>query len=169
MITHRVEGDLILMLENSCKGITPPMLTAQGCNCFHVQRAGLAAGLSRFPQVLEADRVHGTRGDIERLGDFSYAHLGNSTLVFNLYTQYNYSRQRMNVDYSAIRSAFMRLNDISKRGEFEDREFYIPYIGAGLGGGDWDIISEYIDSATPDLDLTVVAYRHGVDPRLAPK
>lgn len=169
MITRRVEGDLILMLENSIREITPPMLAAQGCNCFHVQRSGLAASLSRFPEILEADREHGSKGDFGRLGDYSYAHLGNDTLVFNLYTQYSYSRQRMNVDYSAIRSAFLRLNALAAMDEFEGREFYIPYIGAGLGGGDWDIISEYIDSATPNLDLTVVAYRQGVDPRLAPK
>ncbi|WWS23940.1 hypothetical protein vBKpnAMK2_00291 [Klebsiella phage vB_Kpn_AM_K2] len=35
---------------------------------------------------------------------------------------------------------------------------YIPKIGAGIAGGDWELIEKLINLATPDIDIMVVEY-----------
>lgn len=87
--------------------------------------------------------------------------------IFNLITQDNYGRtgQRF-VSYWAIASSFKLMNDqlmkLIKSADETDPVHWkkphvaIPLIGAGLGGGDWNIIKEIINDSTPDIDITVV-------------
>lgn len=158
MIVNYWKGDLVKMLDNSIKrGDFFSM--AQGCNCFVTQGSGIAGQLRRFPEVYKADVRKGMNGCREKLGDYSVAEIANST-IYNLYTQHEYANRSVrNADYAAIAVAFCELNKLPIG------TLFIPRIGAGLAGGNWDVIEQIINDATPDLKIIVVDFEEGYDPR----
>lgn len=159
-ITRIVKGDLIaLAKENKFDGI------AHGCNCFNRMGAGIAPKINKaFTNVLDVDFSHVPRvGSLKRLGTYSVSIQdfdgiqGCAFLVFNLYTQYSHTYIKNNppVDYSAVKSVFESLNKLLPDGFC----LGIPKIGAGLAGGDWDKIEHIINTATPNLRITLVEYQ----------
>ncbi len=127
-----------------------------GCNCFCTMDAGIARSIkSEFPEALSADA--GTKkGDRNKLGSYSHATVirnEHSITIINGYTQYNYSGKPILVDYKAISSLFTQLKK-----EYSGKRFGYPKIGAGLAGGDWNIISAIIDQELSEEDHTLVTY-----------
>lgn len=125
-----------------------------GCNCFCIMGAGIARQIKEiFPEAYLADRKT-TPGDIKKLGCYSRAksspQLGNITVI-NAYTQYNYNKYSTAIVYIAVKKVFEKINQ-----DFKGKKIGIPKIGTGLAGGDWKQISNIIEKATPDLDITVV-------------
>ena len=136
-----IKGDL---LENPSHfdGIS------HGCNCFHSFGAGVARYVrDKFIDAWKAD-LDTKKGDRTKLGTYSFFEYPDFT-IFNLYTQYKYTRHEVDVDYSAVESVFSRLNENQK-----GKHIAIPLIGAGLADGDWDRISNIIEKNTPDLQIT---------------
>jgi len=125
-----------------------------GCNCFCTMGAGIAQAIKQaFPEAMEAD-ARTTRGDRQKLGNYSSATVNrdNHTItIINGYTQYAYTGKDLLVDYAAIRTLFLRLKKT-----FSGQRFGYPKIGAGLGGGDWAIISAIIDQELAGEDHTLV-------------
>lgn len=154
-INEVVKGDLIaLAREYEYEAI------AHGCNCLCTMGSGIAPMIRQaFPAAWEADQLT-VRGDRDKLGSYSVGYDEDYDLhVFNLYTQYDYfgrKQGRRDVDYNAVTSAFAAMNDWCKAREIT--LVGIPKIGAGLAGGDWEIIKERINAATPDLDIELVEY-----------
>lgn len=70
----------------------------------------------------------------------------------NLYTQF---RPGPNAEYGAILKGFESLNDVF---EGAIQPFYIPKIGCGIGGLEWECVEEIINIATPDINIVVVEY-----------
>ena len=122
-----------------------------GCNCFRSFGAGIAKSIKkRYPKAYEADLNTG-HGDKNKLGHYSYAKLSDDKTIINAYTQYAYGRNKVNVDYDAISKVFELINK-----DFANHiNIGIPTIGAGLAGGDWNIISDIINKKTPDLNITL--------------
>ena len=171
-----IKGDLIKLAEQGEFN-----MIVQGCNCFHTQSSGLAGQLvSKYPQVLEADKNQTEYGDKEKLGTWSVANIGNFSVI-NAYTQYSFSRGKDVFEYDAFDKF---LNDFRNMIEnydsmanfdwtldgnyFRIREFEMfrigfPQIGAGLAGGDWSRISKMIEKFSEDVasyaDVTVVEYQ----------
>lgn len=162
MIVETLQGDLVEMLGNSVSDGEKYWM-AQGCNCFITQGSGLAGQLRQFPEVFQADVDYGMEGERAKLGGFSVAHL-NECRVVNVYSQYEYGTDKRHANYAAIGLAFMELNAIADKIGM----LYIPKIGSELAGGDWEIIKAIIDDATPDLDITLIEFAQGVDPRIPP-
>ena len=153
MITETIGGDLLkLALEGEFDVIV------HGANCFNTMNAGIAAKIKKvFPEAYFADSAT-KKGDINKLGTISVAdvRLLNKTIqVVNAYTQYDYRRKpgKVNLDYDALRSCFVEINL-----RFRGKKIGIPKIGAGLAGGNWEVISEIINEVTPDVDITLVTY-----------
>ena len=148
-----VTGDLVSMLywREFDVGI-------HGCNCFHRMKAGIAKSMvATFPGVADADMYESVYGNKDKLGNFTsrtfhHRPLGDVTII-NAYTQFTYSREGVATDYAAIRRVFKRIKHI-----FGDKglKFGIPKIGAGLAGGDWEIISKIIEEEMEGEDLTLV-------------
>lgn len=124
-----------------------------GCNCFCTMGSGVAKTIrEEWPEVYEADLAT-RKGDILKLGGFTVALLeqrakgGVHLRVINAYTQYAYGRGgERYVDYGAI-LAFCR----SLTGFLLTHEtILIPKIGAGLGGGDWNVIEGIFDAYLPN-------------------
>ena len=148
-----VTGDLVDMLHwrEFDVGI-------HGCNCFHHMKSGIAKSMvDTFPGVAEADLYESVYANEEKLGSFTSRTftgdlLGDVTII-NAYTQFTYSRTKMVADYDAIRRVFRRIKLIFGGQELT---FGIPKIGAGLAGGDWEVISKIIEEEMEGEDLTLV-------------
>lgn len=85
-------------------------LFIHGANCWHVMSGGIAAIVSyRYPQAFTADKQT-PRGNKNKLGLYSRATTEFGTII-NLYTQFDYGTDKMNVDYDAIRKGFTLLNE----------------------------------------------------------
>ncbi|QPI14010.1 macro domain protein [Serratia phage 4S] len=146
MIIATIKGDLADIYERGGS-------IAHGCNCHHTM-GGLAGFLSRkFPEILEADE-ESQYGNPLKLGTWTKAYGKNGGECFNLYTQFH---PGADLRYGALLDCFMNLNKLyAVRNPLENKAIYIPMIGAGLGGGDWDTIYRLIHGHTPQLDITLV-------------
>lgn len=161
---HYVEGDLIkLALEKNFDVI------GHGCNCFCSMGAGIAPQMARafwcndptkYPW--EGDEH---RGDERKLGNYevySWYMPGEDRHrldVVNMYTQYNYGRNHADgdaapFDYAAFSICLFKMNKA-----FKGKRIGLPMIGAGLAGGDWERISEIIETRLTDCHVTVVKYK----------
>lgn len=135
-----------------------------GCNCYNVMGAGVAQMIKhRWPAALEADRLFSGRYQgphldttFEMLGLYSQS--GKATpeepLIINLYTQHGYSTGRRRLNYEAL---MLGMTALSKR-VHPDWRVAMPKIGAGLAGGDWDIIELMINKAFGDREVEVWLY-----------
>jgi O-acetyl-ADP-ribose deacetylase (regulator of RNase III) len=145
-----IKGDLLnLALEGKFDVIV------HGCNCFHNFGAGIALQiLKRFPIVFEQDKKT-VYGDRNKLGSISFCTvpLGRGFVAVNAYTQYACGVGKRQVDYIALRNCFKCIKK-----EFTGYRIGYPLIGAGLAGGDWDIISEIINNELGNEDHTLVEY-----------
>ncbi|KIT14535.1 macro domain-containing protein [Jannaschia aquimarina] len=145
------EGDLLHLAEDGAFDVI-----VHGCNCFHTMGAGIARAIAaRFPAALEADRAtpHAARS---KLGTYSHADVtvaaGPLTIV-NAYTQYRWGGRGRQADYEAIDGAFAAIAR-----DFATRRIGYPLIGAGLAGGDWDVIEGIIRRRLDGLDHTLVRW-----------
>ena len=159
-----ITGDLI---ESAERGEFDVIV--HGCNCMCTMGKGIAKQIrNHFSKAYEVDK-RTKRGDRSKLGTYTKADIivqikdGNgyrnhNLEVVNAYTQYDYRKQYgdndINVDYMAIEDVFTRINH-----DFKDKKIGIPLIGAGLAGGDWELIESIIERTTPDVDITVVEWR----------
>lgn len=152
-IIKYIEGDLI---EIAKEGWVDAI--AHGCNCQNVMGAGVAKQIKEhFPEAYEKDTEFHQK-NLVQLGKVSYAyHKVVPLLICNMYTQDKYGTNKQQVDYNALRSCFYSLN-FKMKATFDRPILAIPRIGAGLGGGDWEIIEALIDIETPDINVIVVDY-----------
>ena len=132
-------------------------LIVHGCNCFHKMGAGIAIAIAtEFPEVLAVDRQT-PKGDKEKLGKISIAHIDRPNLqlkVVNAYTQFSWRGRGQKADYDAIRIFF---NEIATR--FPSCRIGYPLISAGLAGGDWNVIEPRISTALSGLNHTLVLFQ----------
>lgn len=146
-----ISGDLIGLAKEGRFDVI-----AHGCNCMHVMGAGIAAQIRRhFPAAYAADLAT-SLGDSAKLGTCSFAvvRTGATELhVVNAYTQLGFGRDRVHVDYDAVRRCMAWL-----RSAYAGRRIGLPQIGAGLGGGDWDRIEAIIRAELGSEDVTIVQF-----------
>lgn len=120
-----------------------------GCNCFCTMGAGVALAVKRlYVEAYVAD-LKTVKGDVSKLGTYTSADFDCGKII-NLYTQLNYAYGKINADYDAIAAGFKSLNE-----DFKGQSLCAVRIGAGLAGGDWEIIKRLINESTPDVDITV--------------
>jgi O-acetyl-ADP-ribose deacetylase (regulator of RNase III) len=164
-----IHGDLITLANAG----TFEVIT-HGCNCHCTMGAGIA------PQMAKAfscdtfdmeDEEH--KGDINKLGTIDYELLyfsnwdkkfqkypddGDQILyklyVVNSYTQYNYGTDSRPLDYDALALCLRKINFT-----FKGKHIGLPQIGAGLAGGNWNIIQSIIKHELRDCKVTVVIYK----------
>lgn len=115
----------------------------------------------KFPEAYEADRIT-KKGSEGKLGHYSCAAVDGNHIkrVYNLYTQYNYGRdKRKYVICDAVRNSLTAMKTSllnSKELDYETIKIGLPKIGSGLGGGDWKVISKIIEDVF--LEKTIFVY-----------
>jgi O-acetyl-ADP-ribose deacetylase (regulator of RNase III) len=121
-----------------------------GCNCFNTMASGIAKQIRElFPEAWQADQ-NTLSGDKNKLGTVEIVECSNGTII-NCYTQYQYKRTERCADYDAIRSCMIEIKD-----SFDPSlKIGFPKIGAGLAGGDWNVISRIIEEVFDDRNVYV--------------
>ncbi len=152
MNINKIKGDLIkLAIEGEFD------LIIHGCNCFCTMGAGIAKTIKQtFPEAYKADLAT-EKGDKSKLGTISWAKSKTTSgelIIVNAYSQFNWRGRGRKVDYEAIKEVFKKVKE-----EFSGLKIAYPAIGAGLAGGDWQIISEIIEEELKDEDHTFVEYQ----------
>lgn len=126
---------------------------AHGCNCSGGFGSGFAKAIAElYPSVREGYIYrHNTVG--WRLGHVQVLGVGDGSgrEIANCGTQQRYGRPDEGpfVSYPAIREVIRYLVSVWPSG------FAIPKIGAGLAGGNWDIISKIIEEESRDVEVRV--------------
>ena len=118
-----------------------------GCNAQGIMGSGVALAVKKmYPAAFEDYRaIHEDEG----LGiGIAYPYMPTEKLViWNAITQEDFGQPHRNCSYDAIQTCFDTINfavlDNPELGVKE--EIHIPMIGAGLGGGNWEIIREIIE------------------------
>lgn len=130
---------------------------AQGVNCQHAMGSGVALAIMRkWPRVYEAYMANLFGGQM--LGTAHLINVGNDDLwIANCYTQeYFGSDGKQYASAEAIHDAF---GFVFEHARIYKLPLYLPQIGAGLGGLDWEldvepIINQY-DETFETVDTTI--------------
>lgn len=150
-IIKTIKGDLIdLFKQGEFSAV------AHGANCFSTMGSGIAWQIrGNFPEAYKAD-LEDARAPLTKLGSFSRAIVENGE-VYNLYTQFEPGR---NFEYSALKSSLEKLIFYLEAKQsisgLPITPIGIPLIGAGIGGGNWNVIKEIFEESP--LEFIVVEY-----------
>lgn len=128
-----------------------------GCNCFNIMGAGVAKQIkSEFPEAYDAD-LRTEKGDVNKMGTFTQAQVDRFAKPFtvvNAYTQYQHGKGKQHLSYEALDLAFYNIAKAFPR----DLVIAYPKIGAGLGGGSWEIIFPIIQKNLKHHNQVFVEY-----------
>jgi len=153
---REIKGDLLHLFD---KGFFDAI--GHGANCFCTMGSGIAGQIhKKFPGAYEED-CHTIKGDKSKLGSFTYwPNPKNGSILYNLYTQYNYGRKVGNqyADYKAIREALEGMRDHMHEKLKRTLEIGLPQIGCGLGQGDWKIVKQIIRDVFHKDNVTAVIF-----------
>lgn len=148
-----IKGDLIEMALGGEFDII-----IHGCNCQVAMYSGFAKQVrEKLFEAVEADVETSTVSAESKLGGYSSAIINRddfSFRVINAYTQL-YPGTGKQVSYDALDSVFSKIKkDFGNQG----LRIGYPMIGAGLAGGNWEIISKIIEVNLDGEDHTFVEY-----------
>lgn len=130
---------------------------AHGVNCQGVMGGGVALAIrKKYLHVYEEYNSHvkswvdgfgktaGLLGSVQFVSTNQGYLIGKKPplVIANCFTQDLYGTNKRHVDYEAVAKCFARLN--KSTGTYG--QLNIPKIGAGLGGGDWNVIESIIKS-----------------------
>lgn len=132
------------VIERDILDITEGVIGHQ-VNCMGVMGGGLALQIKqRYPQVFH---TYAAKRDWI-LGDCQIVEVDPRLYIANLAGQYDFGRDKQYTDEFALESAIRPARDFADANGFK---LYLPYmIGCGLGGGNWDYISERVAEVAPD-------------------
>ena len=160
MIVSVIKGNLVSMMKESEKGLIGlgHAFYTHGCNCHNAMGSGIAPQIANaYPSVLRSDTLYHDSFPTEKskrnhmLGTAFPVPITNNLTIINSYTQFYPGKD---LRMSALRECFESLNRmIGSKGTL-----FIPMIGAGIAGGDWQLIKAVINNVTPDLQIVVVEY-----------
>jgi O-acetyl-ADP-ribose deacetylase (regulator of RNase III) len=112
-----------------------------GCNAAGVMGAGVAAAIkNRWPKAYTDYKDTYNSCGLE-LGSIIWSAQPDGKTILHGITQKTYGRQGVHVSYWAVTQIFSSLNGI-----IVDQQVAMPKIGAGLAGGDWDVIAAIIEN-----------------------
>ena len=132
-------------------------LIVHGCNCQGVMGGGIALAIkNKYPNVYKAYRkTFETTG--LKLGNIEVvsvtdpgAVVADCKYIVNANTQDFFGTSKRQVSYDAVADCFEKVQLLAVRAE-ETLGYKLPVvfpaIGAGLGGGNWEIIERIIDQS----------------------
>lgn len=129
-----IKGDLLESSEH---------IVLHGCNNKGGFGSGFAGAVrSKYPECYTTYRAAFEQGKLSMGGIIVHHDALDDRYILNAITQpaYGYDGKKY-VDYEAIKAAMILADEITTTGRIA-----MPKIGAGLGGGDWDIISNIIET-----------------------
>ena len=137
-----VYGNVLDFTENA--------VMIHGCNCQGVMGSGVALAVKeKYPEVfVKYYDLCATYDQDERfeflLGSIQPISIVPNYMIINAFTQFYFGTTTRHVNYEALVSSFEETNKLMNRLSTE-LTLYFPKIGAGLGGGNWEIIKTIIE------------------------
>ena len=129
-----------------------------GCNAQGVMGAGVAKAIKqKYPDCFMVYRnEYNTFGlQLGRAYPWTaYCYTDHKIIIWNAITQQFSGLPGRNISYDAIQSCFEQINDSVGNTDDIAKEIHIPMIGAGLGGGNWNIIRTIIEE-TVEYPITL--------------
>lgn len=147
MIEYR-KGNLLDVTEG---------IIVHGCNAQGVMGSGVAKAIKdKYPGVYRR-YVADLREGLVGLGGVSWHTVSDYLIVASAVTQerYGWDTSSTYVNYVALAKCF---SDVFMFAKHYNDTVYFPKIGAGLGGGDWNIIEQLINDADPHNKVKKVCY-----------
>ena len=148
-----IDGDILRMVKDGAFDVI-----IHGCNCYCQMGKGVALSIrTEFPEAYDAD-LNTVKGAKDKLGSYSSAsviHNGHNFIIVNAYTQLHWRGKGVKADYRAIKQVMGKIKE-----DFSGKRIGYPLIGAGLAGGDWNVISKIIDTELSGEDHTLVRFHH---------
>ena len=142
-----VKGDLLSVTEG---------IIVHGVNCQGVMGSGVALAIKTayrkaYLDYLDFVQMYGPGKEL--LGMVQFVPVTKTLTIANAFTQNAYGRSHLTrfVSYEAMDLAFAEIS----RQVSVTTPISMPKIGAGLGGGDWEIISDRISLRLPDHHITI--------------
>lgn len=138
------QGDLLQCSEN---------IILHGCNSQGVMGSGVAKLIrEKYPTAYSAYLA----GYME-LGTVTYASQEDGKVILNAITQefYGRSKGKVYVSYQAIEDAFQRIDWWAGHSKNKKLSIAMPKIGAGLGGGNWEVIQGIIEKESNNFQPVV--------------
>ncbi len=133
----------------------PVNIIVHGCNCFHRMKSGVAGLISaKWPEVAKADIEFTKYGDRGKLGQILEVPVAPNFSVINAYTQYDYGTDTPKIDYAAFEKA---MSLVYEHFALPWNLIAMPKIGAGLAGGDWQILEKILWKIFKDFDVLVIS------------
>ena len=133
------------------------------CNIYNTMGAGIAKQIRRLhPKAYEADQQT-ISGNPLKLGYFSRSK--TKVEIFNLYAQVGVGNTGhpidRNIRYDLLYDGMFRICEyISDNHKGEKYTLVMPMLGAGLAGGDWNIIEKILESVESHFaDITFNTYK----------
>jgi O-acetyl-ADP-ribose deacetylase (regulator of RNase III) len=147
-----VEGDLLKLASQGKFDVI-----IHGCNCFCTMGAGIALSIKKqYPEAYKADS-RTDKGSKDKLGTYTSAEIKtdqNTFTIVNAYTQHHWRGKGVQADYTAIKSVMALVKK-----DFSGSRIGYPLIGAGLAGGDWEVISAIISKELKGENHTLVKFK----------
>ena len=148
---QEVHQDIIQFIEDFeilNKDNDKTLVVIHQANCFNTLKnaRGIAGVLgTSYPQIAVADDET-RKGDEDKLGTYTKAHIHDRLVIFNAYGQYSYGMDPNNVytRYNRLESALEAIKEFSLM-TLTNPVFLMPkFIGANLANGDHNKIMEDI-------------------------
>lgn len=133
-------------------------IIVHGCNSLGIMGSGIALQIKqKYPMCFLAYQKHiqeSSRTNTNVMGTVvPYKVPEKNLIIMNAITQKNFGKDgRKYVSYESVFEAFKTIVTLAN-GPIQRMEVHYPLIGAGLGGGDWSLISELIDRAFDDYQI----------------
>lgn len=147
MLTYKV-GDL-------CEAHEPVII--QGCNAQGVMGSGVAKALrNKFPQVYTEYMTEHRREKL-RLGYVVATKIHPSKWICSIISQRTYGTDgKKYAQYSALVKGFTEVRRLCYESCFHT--IATPMIGCGLGGLQWEFVSELLEENFVEYDIGVTVY-----------
>jgi O-acetyl-ADP-ribose deacetylase (regulator of RNase III) len=134
-------------------------ILCQGVNCQLAMGSGVALAYKIKWPAIYSRYMDGPCGK-DALGEAMFIEVEDNVVVANLYTQEYYGRDgKRYASPEAIEESFRKT--VAEAIKL-DLPIYLPKIGAGLGGLDWEAdVVPALNKATDDRDVTVTLCLYG--------
>lgn len=128
---------------------------AHGCNAMGVMGSGVALAIkNKWP---EAVQTYFDSSDTLIMGNIYVGETDDSPAIINAITQRRAGADgRRYVSYDAVDKSMRLAAQYVKKAGYS--EIALPKIGAGLGGGDWSVISAILEKVGEDYNVDFKVY-----------
>jgi len=137
------------------------------CNCQNTFGSGIAAQIkSRYPEAYQADidfynSCEPDNRFKEMMGNFSQIRVDKNKFIVNLYAQFNFGREKRQLDYEAFYSGLEKIRDPLLKSPQKKWVIGFPYkIGSDRAGGDWNVVLVMIHSVFDNSGIDVIICRY---------